>query len=179
MKDQEIVTLLLRHDEAGMSALLAHYTPLMRYIVAPILPNPSDQEDCLSEISMRIWEKIEQYQSQSGSLAAWLTAIARNTAINHARTLTRQTADPLAPDIPSAQVTPEDALLQQERQAAVSRALSRLSKPERALFFRKYYYLQSTAQIARETGTTVRAVEGKLYRLKKKLRRMLGGEAYA
>ena len=40
------------------------------------------------------------------------------------------------------------------------------------------YYLQSTAQIASELGMTERAVEGKLYRLKKKLRKMLGGEVH-
>ena len=47
-----------------------------------------------------------------------------------------------------------------------------------SMFYRKYYYLQSTAQIASELGMTVRAVEGRLYRLKKQLRRMLGGEGH-
>lgn len=46
------------------------------------------------------------------------------------------------------------------------------------LFYRKYYYLQSIAQIASELGMTERAVEGKLYRLKKQLRKMLGGEVH-
>lgn len=49
---------------------------------------------------------------------------------------------------------------------------------DRALLYRKYYYLQSTAQIAAELGMTARAVEGRLYRLKKQLRRMLGGEGH-
>lgn len=48
--------------------------------------------------------------------------------------------------------------------------------PGTVAFYRKYYYLQSTAQIARELGMTERAVEGKLYRLKKKLRNLLGGD---
>ena len=42
----------------------------------------------------------------------------------------------------------------------------------------KLSYLQSTAQIASELGMTERAVEGKLYRLKKQLRKMLGGEVH-
>ena len=36
--------------------------------------------------------------------------------------------------------------------------------------------MQSTAQIAAEPGLSERAVEGRLYRLKKRLRAMLGGE---
>ncbi|MFR0796033.1 MAG: sigma factor-like helix-turn-helix DNA-binding protein [Oscillospiraceae bacterium] len=47
------------------------------------------------------------------------------------------------------------------------------------MFYRKYYYLQSTAQIAAELGMTERAVEGRLYRLKKRLRTMLGGDGDA
>ena len=53
---------------------------------------------------------------------------------------------------------------------------SDLSQKERNLFYRKYYYLQSTEKIAAEMGMTVRSVEGKLYRIKKKLRKMMGGD---
>ena len=55
-------------------------------------------------------------------------------------------------------------------------ALDRLGEADRRLFYRKYYYLQSTAQLAAELGTTERAVEGRLYRIKKKLRAQLGGD---
>lgn len=69
-------------------------------------------------------------------------------------------------------------IIQKERQSAVNYALRQLSPKDRMLFYRKYYYLQSTAQIASELGMTERAVEGKLYRLKKQLRKMLGGEVH-
>ena len=36
MKQPEIIELLLTHDERGMEALLLHYGPLMRYVIAPI-----------------------------------------------------------------------------------------------------------------------------------------------
>ena len=38
MKQPEIIELLLTHDERGMEALLLHYGPLMRYVIAPIFP---------------------------------------------------------------------------------------------------------------------------------------------
>ena len=38
--------------------------------------------------------------------------------------------------------------------------------------------MQSTEQIAVELGTTIRAIEGKLYRIKKQLRKTLGGDFY-
>ena len=174
-----MIAQLLQQDERGMEALLLHYGPLMRYIIAPILPNPQDREDCLSEVTLRIWEKIDQFDPRRGSWNAWLTAITRNTALNHARKALGSSAEELPEDTPAAGHTPEEAVLQRERQEAVRDALERLPYRDRILFYRKYYYMQPTAQIAAELGLTERAVEGRLYRLKKQLRKMLGGDAHA
>ena len=179
MKQQEMIELLLAHDERGMEALLLHCGPLMRYVIAPILPDAQDQADCMSEITVRIWEKIDQFDANRGSLNAWLTAISRNTALNYARKNARHGGlEEIPPDTPSPEPTPEELVIQKERQAELRGALGKLSPKDRMLFYRKYYYLQPTAQIAAELGMTERAVEGKLYRLKKRLRKMLGGEAH-
>lgn len=179
MQEQSIIEWLIQRDERGMDALLRHYGPLMRYIIAPILKNPQDQEDCLSEAAMRVWEKIERFDRERGSWSAWLTAVTRNTALNYARKISHHdSGEEVSEDTPSPEPTPEEELLRQERRDAVGRALRRLSSKDRVLFYRKYYYLQSTEQIASELGMTERAVEGKLYRLKKQLRGMLGGEAH-
>lgn len=177
MQENTVERLLLEKNEQGMDALLLHYGPLMRYIIAPILQNPQDREDCLSEVSMRVWEKIGQFDGEKGSFHAWLTAITRNTALNHARRASGSSAEELSESTPSPDPTPEETLLKKERQEALKTALNRLSYKDRLLFYRKYYYRQSTAQIAAELGMTERAVEGKLYRVKKQLRKSLGGEA--
>lgn len=177
MQENTVERLLLEKNEQGMDALLLHYGPLMRYIIAPILQNPQDREDCLSEVSMRVWEKIGQFDGEKGSFRAWLTTITRNTALNHARRASGSSAEELSESTPSPDPTPEETLLKKERQEALKTALNRLSYKDRLLFYRKYYYRQSTAQIAAELGMTERAVEGKLYRVKKQLRKSLGGEA--
>ena len=177
MQENTVERLLLEKNEQGMDALLLHYGPLMRYIIAPILQNPQDREDCLSEVSMRVWEKIGQFDGEKGSFHAWLTAITRNTALNHARKASGSSAEELSESTPSPELSPEETLLKKERQEALKTALSRLSHKDRLLLYRKYYYRQSTAQIAAELGMTERAVEGKLYRVKKQLRKSLGGEA--
>lgn len=179
VQEEEIVKLIKNRNEAGIEELLRRYGPLIRYIIMPILHNAQDQEECVSEVAMRVWDKIDLYDNRRGSWNAWLTALTRNTALNRARRNKRfdATAD-ILPETPSPAPTPEEMMLQKERQEAVKRALHQLSSKERALFYRKYYYLQPTAQIASELGMTKRAVEGKLYRLKKRLRKILGGDGH-
>ena len=72
--------------------------------------------------------------------------------------------------------SPEEEVVRREREQELLEALGRLLPEERLLFYRKYYYLQTTARIAAELGMTERAVEWKLYRLKRRLRKMLGGD---
>lgn len=176
--DKEIIKLIKSRDERGIKELLLHYSPLIKYIISPILQNSSDREECLSEISMKVWDKIELYDERKGSFNGWLTAIARNTALNKAKQIKAViSTDDLHSETISPEPGPEERLIKQEQEKALQNALNKLSRKERELFYRKYYYLQSTAQIARELSVTERAVEGKLYRIKRKLRRELGGEA--
>ena len=170
MQEQDIIELLLQRNEKGMDALLLHYGPLMRYIIAPILQNPQDQEDCLSEVAMRVWEKIEQFNQERGSWKTWLTAITRNAALNYTRDTHRHNSvEEIPDDTPSPEPSPEEMIIQKERQSAVNYALRQLSPKDRMLFYRKYYYLQSTAQIASELGMTERSVEGRYFLWRKQI----------
>ena len=179
MTEQKIADLLRQRNKDGLQELLLHYGPLMRYVIAPILTDPRDREECLSECSMRVWERIDGYDAERGSWTAWLTAVARNTALNHRRAAQRHgDQEELDETIPSTAPGPEEEVLRKERSAALQKAMRDLSEREQILLYRKYYYLQSTAQMAAELGMTERAVEGKLYRIKQKLRKKLGGDFY-
>ena len=79
--------------------------------------------------------------------------------------------------MPDAADDPEQSLLKAETAQALWTAVGQLGRRDRELFLRKYYY-QPTAQIAAESGLSVRAVEGKLYRIRKNLQSELGGVLY-
>ena len=168
-----------RHEE--IEALLERHGPMMAYVVRGILSDPHEQEECLAQVRARVWERWETYDREKASPATWLTTLCRNAAYDRLRTQARQRerAGTLDETMASPAPGPEEVLLQKERLETLSRLLSAMSAGDRALFYRKYYYLQSTAQIAAELGMTERAVEGRLYRLKKRLRTMLGGDGDA
>lgn len=174
---------LLAAVQAGtpqaMEKFQATYTPLVRYIVSPFLSDPRDREECISDVFLLVWQHISRFDPGKGSLTTWLTAIARNAALNRSRTEHRhQGHTSLEAWMEAPEDTPEEALMRKERRQALQEALGDLSGAERDLFLRKYYYRQSTGQISRETGQSLRAVEGKLYRIRKRLQRQLGGDGH-
>lgn len=178
MTEKELLKHLQSDKADGMEVLLTQYGPLLRYVIRGVLQDTQDAEDCYSEVSLLLWQRLTDYDAEKGPLSPWLTAIARNTALNHLKARRRREArlaeretEPTSPD------TPEQMLLKKERQQRLKELLAGLSEKDKQLFYRKYYYLQSTAQIAAELGLTERAVEGRLYRLRQFLSRELGGDS--
>ena len=177
MKETELVDQLLQREDNALEQLRLHYGPLIRYIIAPILSDPRDREEAFDDVLLRVWDRIDHYDPRKGSFKNWLSTISRNAAIDRLRRLTPE-ENTLDETFPSKDTNPEQALLAREQQKALKRALQGLKDEELELFYRKYYYRQSTAQIAAEQGTSLRAIEGRLYRIKQKLRKQLGGDGY-
>ncbi|HIT31590.1 MAG TPA: sigma-70 family RNA polymerase sigma factor [Candidatus Enterenecus stercoripullorum] len=178
-EDRRLASRMARRAAGALEEFQTAYTPLLRYIIAPILHDQRDQEECLADAIHRAWVSIERFNPNRGSLAAWLAAIARNAALNRLREQGRYPQwEPLDdhPHLSDPAQGPEEVLLTAELAQALRRAVDGLSPWDRNLFLRKYYYYQSTAQMAAELGLTVRGVEGRLYRIRKRLQKELRGD---
>ncbi|MCM1364816.1 MAG: sigma-70 family RNA polymerase sigma factor [Faecalibacterium sp.] len=171
--DEKIVWLIKSRDEDGLLLLEQSYGKMIKYIVCSIISDKSDAEECISDIYGKAWDKIDSFDSQKGEFRSWLTAISRNTAVNKLKknSVTHCEID----ESMTNDETVEAAVMKKEQRKMISKAVSTLSSFEQQLFYRKYYYMQSVEQIAAETGISHRAAEGRLYRIRKKLRKELGG----
>ena len=176
MEDVRLVRALQARQDGAMEQFQRLYTPLLRYIIAPILTDERDREECLSDVLLRVWDAIGTFDPGKAALTTWLTHLTRNAALNRRRANERRReSGSLDETMPDAADGPEQSLLRAETAQALWAAVERLGRRDRELFLRKYYYYQPTAQIAAELGLTVRAVEGKLYRIRKHLQSELGG----
>lgn len=176
MEDVRLVCALQARQDGAMEQFQTAYTPLLRYVIAPILTDERDREECLSDVLLRVWDSIGTFDSGKAALTTWLTHLTRNAALNRRRANERRReGGALDETVPDSTDGPEQSLLKAETARALWAAVERLGRGDRELFLRKYYYYQPTAQIAAESGLTVRAVEGRLYRVRKRLQEELGG----
>ena len=178
MKGEEAVRRLAAGEPDALDVVSAAYTPLLNYVIFAILEDKQEREECLADVLHQVWQAREQFDAKRGSFTTWLTTLARNAALNRKRAQRRREAGRAEWDerVPHPGDGPEEQVLKAEERERLQQAIRNLSHQEQILFYRKYYYLQSTRQIAAELGTSERAVEGKLYRLRKKLQKALGGE---
>jgi RNA polymerase sigma-70 factor (ECF subfamily) len=180
MDDAALYQLLIDDPETGLRLCIDRYYPAVRTVCASILRRcPQDAEECINDSFLQLWRTVGSLQEPQ-QLRAYLCCIARNLALSRYRALAaagRHTAEMPWDALPEdAAAEDADVLLAMEAHAdaeALQKAVLSLKEPDREMFVRKYYYMESVRAIAAHFEVSERAVEGILYRSRKRLRRML------
>ena len=143
---------------------------LFRYLLGLTRGNEDLARDLLQATMTKIVRSGREFRDEA-QLWNWLAAVARNAFIDVLRR-TRRAPQlvPLlpddAPEMPTAPADESDALLFD----ALDRCLVELSVDERALIEAFYFEGGSHQSVASQENTTPKAVEGKLARVRQKLR---------
>lgn len=177
--DEEIIELLAARDEKSIELIAQQYEKLIRYIAVTILRNrESAVEECINDVYLKIWTHGAQYDYEKASFRTYLKAITRNTALNYLRKLKRleelegmDEFDTLQSEYIDYHQNPEQKVIYREEVQALNQILHSMSKKDKELVLRRFYYLQSTRQIAAAMGMTENAVDSKLSRLRKKIKK--------
>jgi RNA polymerase sigma factor, sigma-70 family len=184
MRDEEILALFDRRDEQAIVAVQAQYGAYCRKIASGLLPDPLDCEECLNDVWHRAWQTLPHQRPQQ--LKAWLAAVTRNTARSRWETQTAEKRgggeaalvfEELSECVAGAG-SPEEAVLAEDLAAEVNRFLRRLPVRDRDLFLRRYYFAESTEEIAARYKLREANVYVRLSRIRNKLRQHLMKEGY-
>lgn len=69
-------------DRAAFAALYELSAGKLYSVILRILHEPSLAEEVMQEVYIKIWEKAALYNPEAGRVISWMTAIARNQAID-------------------------------------------------------------------------------------------------
>lgn len=83
--EQELIILLKQRDNNAYSYLYDHYCNALFTLIISIVPDKNVASDILQEVFIKIYRKIDYYDSNKGRLYTWMLQIARNEAIDTLR----------------------------------------------------------------------------------------------
>ena len=182
MNDTEIITLYWKRDEAAIDATALKYGAYCRTIARNILSNPQDEQECLNDTWLAAWNSIPP--QRPALLKAYLGRIARRIGLKKwrdAHALKRGGSevalalDELAECLPGGDSI-ESALNRAALTELLNRFLAGLPAEERWVFLRRYWYLDSIAQIGDRFGFSQSKVKSMLHRTRLKLMERLKEE---
>lgn len=138
----ELATLLSRvalRDRRAFARLYRLASPKLFGIALRILRERTETEEALQEIFIKVWQRAERYDPDQSSPMTWLSAIARNHAIDVIRARKPQASDlDEAFDIASTEPGPEALAINASEGARIDGCMKALES-DRADAVRKAY----------------------------------------
>lgn len=169
----------IRQDpDTGLRWAMRDYAALVRGIARRILPGRDrDIEECTADVFVALWRNAARLEVTGTPVRAWLIVTARNTAINRYRALQRRDTLPLTDELAATIADlPADPAGDAADELAV--LVAALEPPDREIFLRKYYLMQSSREIAAALDLRVSTVNTRLSRGRDRLRRQLQERGY-
>ena len=182
MTDKELLELLKKDPDLGIEQLLKQYINLIYTIVKSKLSASyhlsSDIEDCVADVFSSFYTHLSDYDPSKSSIKSYLCIIARNQAINLSKKRSlvenRSLDDEYFSSRFADDFTIESELEEAELRREVIAEVKALGKPCSDIIFRKFYYGQSSAEIAEALGLSVSNVNTQTHRALNKLRKKFG-----
>ena len=163
-------------DDRDLEALLLAYREGLHLFLLSYVKNEEDAEDLLMDTFAKLAVDKPAFEARrQGSFKSWLYAIARNNALMHIRRC-KMEAVPLDEGIVSEEDTPESALLRDEENRQLYRALSALKPEYRRALMLAYIEGLTHEEIAKAMGIKLRQLYNLLDRGKKALRKRLSDD---
>ena len=179
LPDEEIVNLYFDRSEEAIAACQVKYGKSCHTVAYNILRSDEDAEECVNDTWLRAWNSIPP--ERPTRLGAWLSTVTRRLALTRyeKRTAAKRygameaSLEELSECVTAGSLTIADEVALSE---AINGFLASLPTRTRMIFMRKYWYMDSIADIAKALGMGESAVKVTLHRTREKFRKHLAKE---
>lgn len=171
---------MARQEEAAFVEFLDGYRDrLFRYLIVVTRGDEEVTQEAMQQTMLRVVRHIRRFDDEA-VFWSWLTRLARSAVTDHTRKkgryfafLARFFSHQFVQKEESANATEDPSLLDR-----LEELLPNLSTEDADLVERKYYLGETSRAIAEQLGTTEKAIESRLVRVRLRLRQMLLKEAH-
>jgi len=169
--DSMLISRVRAGDEDALAALHDRYAQVVYSVALRVLGETTEAEDILQEIFLQLWRNPQTFDSNRGSLGAWLAVITRHRAIDHLRRR-RPESDIedviVAVDTRIEQITDRNIAIAKIR-AVVDRLPLEQRKPLEMAFFEGLTHSEIASKTGEPLGTIKTRIRSALLTLRKAL----------
>jgi RNA polymerase sigma-70 factor (ECF subfamily) len=160
MDDAGLLEAVAQGNQDAMAAVFDRYSRIVFCIALRVLREPSLAEDVMQEVLLQVWKRPQSFVSQRGNLAAWLSVVARNRAIDVLRK--RSPLDPIG-ELP----LPDPRDMAQESEQSwliekVRKVVETLPAEQQGPLELAYFEGLSHTEIAERTGSPLGTVKTRI-----------------
>lgn len=178
MTDEQLLRGLQAGQQEALESLMQKYYRYIYTIVANTLGRTGGPEDVKELVQDTFYAVWQQSGAVHGRIRPYLSTTARNKAVSWLRGRRELTMSLDTIDIPDPGVSLEEVAQQQELTQRIQRAIGQMRPKDREIFFRYYYYVQTTEEIAAQMGLSPSVIRTRLSRGRKVLKKTFSKEEF-
>lgn len=178
MNDEKIVALFFERSEQAIVELDKKYGRACYAVSYNILNDRQDAEECVNDAYLGAWNAIPP--ARPNPLLPFVCRIVRNISLKRyaQRTAVKRNSsyDVALEELEgclASSTSIEEEIAQRELAQVIEAFLDTLSKENRVIFLRRYWFSDAYADIAARVGLTEKNVSVRLTRMRKELRKYL------
>lgn len=181
MTENELRLLMAESIQKCHRAIFDNYCNYVYAIVINILRScgsREDIEDCVSDVFMKLYKRIDKDISFSGDIKGFIAAVSRNTAIDTYRRITAAGFRNISiSDENEETLGKDERLIENAEKKELSRIIlsmiKKLGEPDSTIIIQQYYYNRTAKEISENISMTAAAVQKRSSRAKQKLKMLL------
>jgi len=170
--DEALVARMAARDQEALAALYDRYRCVIFSLALRILRDRAEAEEALADVFLQAWRRARGFDSQRGSVGAWLVTLCRSRAIDRVRargrrnaaieTVTRSVEGLSDAASASAGAGPEEAADMLLKRRRIGAALGALSQEQRRAVEMAFYEGLSHSEIAAALGAPLGTVKTRI-----------------
>lgn len=161
MDQEDLIRNVMAGERGAFTRLVQQYEAPIYHSIVKIVRDHDQAEDITQQAFISAYEHLESYDP-SHRFFSWLYRIAWNDAINCCHR--NKNSEPLEQyELPSSDPSPEDCLLDKERDDKINRAMATLEFKYRVLLVLRHYLDFSYAEIAGIVDLPVSTVRSRIH----------------
>jgi RNA polymerase sigma-70 factor (ECF subfamily) len=184
LEDAQIIELYWQKNADAISETANKYGAYCFTVADNILHSAEDSEECVNDTWLHVWNAIPP--QRPNVLRMFLAKITRNLSFNrfNARSAEKRGSGEIAlvldelSECLASEADVEAAYEAMELEQCIQRFVRSLSKRDRNVFVRRYFFTEPVASIAERYGLTANNIIVILSRTRKKLKLELSKEGY-
>ena len=184
LEDHKIVDLFLSRDEKAIEQSKEKYGRRLRSLAYGIVNDKQTAEECENDTYLEAWNRIPPHEPRT-YLYAFFARITRHISLNCCRSCGALKRNAficeLSAEMEQCIPAPDDIACRMDEmqlREAINGFLRTLEHEKRNMFIRRYWYLDSIAEISKQFAVSESKVKTSLFRMRNQLKEYLEQEGY-
>jgi RNA polymerase sigma-70 factor, ECF subfamily len=176
-EDLRLLALIARGEQAALKALYERRGGLIYSLLARMLVDEMEAQECMQDVFVLIWRKAAQYDSDRATPLTWMTMLARGRACDRLRARSRRAATHAAyqQELVSLEVETADENGRDELSEECAAALNALPDAQSQAVQMAFLRGWTHEEIARAVGEPLGTIKARIRRGLLSLRKAMKG----